>query len=55
MIKGSKPSNELAEELLKTGFIVRPGFPGMEEYIRVSIGTKEQMQEFVKELAKAIA
>lgn len=54
MIDFDKPSMEFFVELQKKGFIVRPGFYfGMDTYQRVTIGTKEQMEEFfqlVKEL-----
>lgn len=42
------------EKLLKQGFIIRPGFPKMESFIRVTIGTMEQMKNFVIALKNII-
>ena len=47
MIDAGMDGNVAFEKLLKQGFIVRPGFPNMENYIRVSIGTLDQMKKFI--------
>ena len=47
MIDVKKDGNIAFEELLRKGFIVRPGFPNMSTYIRVSIGTMEEMKKFI--------
>lgn len=41
-------SNIISEKLQQKGFIVRPNFPGMETYIRVTIGTQKEMEEFIE-------
>jgi len=48
-----KPADELFLELMKKGVIIRPltSF-GLPQAIRVSIGTKEQNDKFVKALKK---
>ena len=51
MINVKTSGAKFAEKLLERGFIVRPGFPLMDSYIRVSIGTIEQMRQFIKVLA----
>lgn len=38
----------IAEKLLENGFIVRPGFPNMNTFIRVTIGTESEMNDFVE-------
>lgn len=38
----------IAERLLEKGFIVRPGFPNMNTFIRVTIGTESEMNDFVE-------
>ncbi len=49
MIDFKKPSLPFFEQLLKKGFIVRPGFYfGMDTYQRVTIGTMEQMERFFR-------
>ena len=50
MIDSRMDGNVAFEKLLKQGFIVRPGFPNMETYIRVSIGSLEQMKKFIEAL-----
>ena len=52
MIKIGKSGEETFQKLLENGFIVRAGFPNREEYVRVSIGSMEEMIEFVKVLEK---
>ena len=54
MIDMKKDTNIAFEELLRKGFIVRPGFPSMETYVRVTIGTMEEMKNFVNALAQII-
>lgn len=54
MINTKKDGSKVAEELLKQGIIVRPGFTRMENYIRVSVGTEEQMQIVLEALKRII-
>ncbi len=54
MINTNKSSKEVVSELLKRGYIVRDGFPLMDTWIRVSIGTQEQMQGFIAALCEVI-
>jgi histidinol-phosphate aminotransferase len=43
---------KIFEQLLRRGIIVRPmGSWGLPEFIRVSVGTPEQVERFLKELA----
>lgn len=48
MIDTENDSNVISEKLQQKGFIVRPNFPSMESYIRVTIGTKEEMKQFIE-------
>ena len=49
MINFNKPSKELFVEFEKKGIIIRPGyFFGMDTYQRVSLGTKKEMEAFLK-------
>ncbi len=48
MIDTKNDGKVITEKLLQNGFMVRPGFPNMDTFIRVSIGTKEEMIDFVK-------
>jgi len=51
MIKTGKPSNLVFRELLKRGVIIRSGdIFGMDDWIRVTIGTKTQNERFLREL-----
>ncbi|HCC07874.1 MAG TPA: histidinol-phosphate transaminase [Clostridiales bacterium] len=54
MINCRRNGRLVSHELLEKGFIVRPGFPLMDDYIRVSIGTMEQMKEFIVVLDRMI-
>ena len=45
---------QVFQELQKKGVIVRAGFPGIPEYIRVSIGTTEENEQFLKALAEVL-
>ncbi len=48
-------ANSCYENLLKEGIIVRPvGNYGMQDYLRVSVGTKDENQRFLSALKKAI-
>lgn len=51
MFYANRPSNELFEELQKEGFIIRPAF-GVPSWVRVTLGTMQQMQDFVTILKK---
>ena len=54
MIDTKKDSNDIAEKLQQNGFIVRPGFPNMQTFIRVTIGTRDEMTQFVECLNKIL-
>jgi histidinol-phosphate aminotransferase len=55
MIDTKKDSKEMFEKLLREGIVVRPGFYfGMDTWLRVTIGTKEQMEMFMKALSRLI-
>lgn len=54
MINVNENSKRVTAELLKRGIIIRDGFPLMENWIRVSIGTMEQMQQFIKILCEVM-
>lgn len=54
MINTKMDSKKVVQELLKRGYIVRDGFPLIDTWIRVSIGTKEQMQGFISILCEVI-
>ena len=47
MINTKKDGKLVHEKLLQNGFIVRPGFPGMNSYLRVTIGTETEMLSFI--------
>ena len=51
MFDAQRPSEAFFNELLKHGFIVRPAF-GVPNWIRVTLGTLEQMKEFIGLLKK---
>ena len=48
MIDTGRDSNLISEKLQRNGFIVRPNFPNMQTFIRVTIGTKDEMKEFIE-------
>ncbi|NMA82931.1 MAG: histidinol-phosphate transaminase [Epulopiscium sp.] len=51
MIDTQRPSQILFEQLLHKGIITRPGFYfGMDTYLRVTLGTKAQMELFISTL-----
>ncbi|MCX7885575.1 MAG: histidinol-phosphate transaminase [Caloramator sp.] len=51
MVNTKKDDKEIFNELLKRGIIVRPGYLfGMNGWLRVSIGTMEQNERYIKEL-----
>lgn len=54
MIDVKKDSNIISQKLQTKGFIVRPNFPNMKTYIRVTIGTMEEMKEFVEVLKQIL-
>ena len=54
MINVKQPSKDVVFKLMKNGFIVRDGFPLMENWIRVSIGTLQDMEESLKVLSEVI-
>ncbi|MBS4026044.1 MAG: histidinol-phosphate transaminase [Clostridia bacterium] len=48
-------SRKLFDELLKLGVIIRPGFIwGLNEYIRVTVGTPAENQKFIEALSQAL-
>ena len=51
MVNTRRPSMPLFEALMRKGYIIRAGKAlGMENYLRVTIGTEEQMEGFIKAL-----
>lgn len=54
MINVRNESKDIVYKLLKKGYIVRDGFPLMDTWIRVSVGTKEDMTKFIKALKEVI-
>ena len=55
MINVKKHSNTVFTELMKRGYIIRSGAAfGMDEYIRVTFGTMEQMAGFVEALENVL-
>lgn len=51
MFDAGRPSDVLFQELQKYGFIIRPAF-GVPNWVRVTLGTLEQMKDFVTLLKK---
>ncbi len=50
-----RDGNEVFQALLREGVIIRSGVPlGMPEYIRVSIGTADEMSEFLAAFERVI-
>ena len=54
MINVKQPSKDVVLKLMKNGFIVRDGYTFMDNWIRVSIGTLQDMEEFIKVLSEVI-
>ncbi|MDR0958350.1 MAG: aminotransferase class I/II-fold pyridoxal phosphate-dependent enzyme, partial [Clostridiales bacterium] len=55
MVDVKKDSRKVFESLMKKGFIVRPGAAfGMDTFLRVTLGTIEQMENFFPLLMKAV-
>ena len=54
MINVNGASKEAVLKLMKKGFIVRDGFPLMDNWIRVSIGTLQDMEEFLKVFSEVV-
>lgn len=55
MVDTAKDSKEVFQALLRKGIIVRPGYVfGMNTWLRVTIGTKEECEEFVEALKEVI-
>ncbi|HZJ83835.1 MAG TPA: histidinol-phosphate transaminase, partial [Clostridia bacterium] len=55
MVRIGKPSSEVFQELLKKGVIIRSGdIFGMDEWIRVTIGTMEENEIFIEALKEVI-
>jgi histidinol-phosphate aminotransferase len=46
MLKTARPGKEVAEQLEDKGIIVASGYPSFENYIRVSLGSPQDMTEF---------
>lgn len=53
-INVNKDCNEISKKLLEKGYIVRGGFPLLDTWLRVSIGTMEEMRGFIKALTEVI-
>jgi len=55
MVDVRKDSNLVFEKLMEQGFIVRPGSAfGMDSFIRITLGTQEEMEEFFQVLRVVI-
>ena len=48
MVNVKKDVASVGEEFLKKGFVVGRKFPPMNEWLRVSVGTDEEMNGFMK-------
>ncbi len=46
MLKTTRPGKEVAEQLEEKGILVASGYPGFDNYIRVSLGLPQDMTEF---------
>jgi histidinol-phosphate aminotransferase len=46
MVKSGRPAGEIAEHFRKHDILIGPVFPAFDKYVRVSIGTTLQMNEF---------
>jgi len=46
MLKSTRPGKEVAEQLKEKGILVASGYPGFDDYIRVSLGLPQDMTEF---------
>jgi histidinol-phosphate aminotransferase len=46
MLKSTSPAKEVAEQLEEKGILVASGYPGFDNYIRVSLGSPQDMTEF---------
>jgi histidinol-phosphate/aromatic aminotransferase/cobyric acid decarboxylase-like protein len=46
MLRTTRPGKEVAEQLKEKGILVASGYPGFEYYIRVSLGSPQDMMEF---------
>ncbi|MBR6372121.1 MAG: aminotransferase class I/II-fold pyridoxal phosphate-dependent enzyme, partial [Victivallales bacterium] len=50
-VKPNRPASEIFTELRKDGFIVRYfNLPRISEFIRVTMGTREDMESFLEEM-----
>ncbi|MCM3126571.1 histidinol-phosphate transaminase [Paenibacillus provencensis] len=54
MVEAGRPAGEMFDALLRQGIIVRPGFQIYPTYIRVSVGTKEQNETFIRALENVL-
>lgn len=55
MIDSGKDSRVVFQELMKKGYIIRPGAAfGMDNYLRVTIGTRAQMEGFFEALREVL-
>ncbi|MCM3784001.1 histidinol-phosphate transaminase [Neobacillus mesonae] len=54
LVEVGKPGGEMFDELLRQGIIIRPGFQVYPTYIRVSVGTSEQNEAFIKALENVL-
>jgi histidinol-phosphate aminotransferase len=46
MLKTTRPGKEVAEQLKEKSILVASGYPGFDDYIRVSLGLPQDMTEF---------
>ncbi|WP_454191815.1 histidinol-phosphate transaminase [Paenibacillus sp. Marseille-Q7038] len=54
LVQIGRPAAEMFDILLRQGIIIRSGFQVYPDYIRVSVGTPEQNQAFIKALEHAL-
>jgi histidinol-phosphate/aromatic aminotransferase/cobyric acid decarboxylase-like protein len=46
MLKTARPGKEVAEQLEEKGILVASGYQGFDNYIRVSLGSPQDMMQF---------
>jgi histidinol-phosphate aminotransferase len=55
LMKLGRPAQPVVEELKKRGVLVGRVFPAIPNYLRVSLGKKEEMRSFLRELGQVIS
>ncbi|WHX47363.1 histidinol-phosphate transaminase [Paenibacillus woosongensis] len=54
LVQVNRPGGEVFQELMKLGIIIRSGFGKYPDYIRVTVGTKEQNVKFIAALEQVL-